>query len=91
MSKTPKGFFSAKAKIESLQQVEDTFIELRGHYLNEVVGQFIWEQIVICLANDYMHSKQLPKYRKIYKVVRDEINALMSGQYDEEFDVKDMT
>lgn len=80
--------FTAKHILANSDIVNSLAVEHRLHFFDEVVRQFIWDKVIEELALEYMASKKVPRQRRIAKVIKDQIEAAMSGQYDEEFDVK---
>jgi hypothetical protein len=80
--------FTAKHIIGNSDIVHSLAAENRLHFLDEVVRQFLWERIIEELANEYMVSKKVPRQRRIAKVVKDEIELLFEGKYDNEFTIK---
>lgn len=80
--------FTAKHILANSDIVNSLAVEHRLHFFDEAVRQFVWEQIIEELALEYMVSKKVPRQRRISKIIKDKIAALMEGQYDEEFNVK---
>lgn len=86
--KSVVALFTAKHILANSDILNELAVQYRLHFLNETVRQFIWERIIETLASEYLMSKRVPRTRRMIKVIRDEMSALLTGTYDEEFDIK---